>query len=37
MNWWGIVFFVCPIVISIFIASGIIITEILKGLWRFVK
>lgn len=37
VNWWGIIFFVFPIVLTIVLAVGMTAFEILRGLWRLVK
>ena len=37
INWWGIMFFVAPIVLAIGTTIGITVIEALKGLWRLIK
>lgn len=37
INWWGIMFFVFPLVLGALIGAGIIIIEMLKSLWRLSK
>lgn len=37
INWWGIMFFIVPILLGVVITAGITVIEILKMLWRLSK
>ena len=37
VNWWGIMFFVFPMVLILGLGATMLIVEILRGLWGLVK